>query len=275
MAAHDAAFLPNGLTAVALGEAGSACSPATAGPWRTSISRRTAWWSPTTATAPSPSPAAARSGGSRGSTSSAARPRPGATPASTPSPRTTTAPSGSWPARTAWWPSRPRPAPRRRLGRFASPGPRWRSPAPQSHCSLLVAGDELRGLDLRAPLPHPAPPRVRSPCRWSAAHPLAGDLPRGPAASSRRRTSSPAGVEGGAAAPRPATGPPSRSTAADGVTVHLLHRPSAAVRAEIILGRAERVALHLAPQVLTLADDRGRVLVLDLEYGQVRRDLRL
>ena len=47
------------------------------------------------------------------------------------------------------------------------------------------------------------------------------------------------------------------------------------MRAEIILERSTRVALHLTPQTLTLADDRGRVLVLDLEYGQIRRDLRL
>ena len=60
-----------------------------------------------------------------------------------------------------------------------------------------------------------------------------------------------------------------------GVTIHLLHRPSSAVRAEIILERAMRVTLHVQSQALTLADDRGRVLVLDLEYGQVRRDLRL
>jgi hypothetical protein len=60
-----------------------------------------------------------------------------------------------------------------------------------------------------------------------------------------------------------------------GIVVHLLHRPSGGVRAEVVLERASRATLHLTPQILTLADDRGRVLVLDLEYGQVRRDLRL
>jgi len=60
-----------------------------------------------------------------------------------------------------------------------------------------------------------------------------------------------------------------------GMVVHLHHRPSGGVRAEVVLERASRVSLHLTPQNLTLADDRGRVLVLDLEYGQVRRDLRL
>jgi hypothetical protein len=31
----------------------------------------------------------------------------------------------------------------------------------------------------------------------------------------------------------------------------------------------------LTPHYLTLADDRGRVMALDLENGQVRRDFRL
>jgi hypothetical protein len=60
-----------------------------------------------------------------------------------------------------------------------------------------------------------------------------------------------------------------------GIVIHLLHRPSGGVRAEVVLERSTRVTLHLTPQTLTLADDRGRVLVLDLEYGQMRRDLRL
>ena len=51
------------------------------------------------------------------------------------------------------------------------------------------------------------------------------------------------------------------------------------VKAEVILGRAQRVTVHiqghLQGQILCLTDDRGRVLVLDLEYGQIRRDLRL
>ena len=63
--------------------------------------------------------------------------------------------------------------------------------------------------------------------------------------------------------------------APDAICVSLIHLPSAAVRAEVTLGRATRVALRLTPQYLTLADDRGRVVVLDLENGQVRRDFRL
>jgi hypothetical protein len=61
----------------------------------------------------------------------------------------------------------------------------------------------------------------------------------------------------------------------DAACVFLVHLPSAAVRAEITLGRSAKVGLRLTPQYLTLADDRGRILVLDLENGQVRRDFRL
>lgn len=57
--------------------------------------------------------------------------------------------------------------------------------------------------------------------------------------------------------------------------VYLVHRGTGRIKAEILLGRAQRVTLHLLGQSLTLTDDRGRLLVLDLEYGQLRRDLRL
>jgi hypothetical protein len=57
--------------------------------------------------------------------------------------------------------------------------------------------------------------------------------------------------------------------------IYLIHRETARVRAEVLLARAGRVSLRLTPAYLTLADDRGRVLVLDLEHGQVRRDQRL
>jgi hypothetical protein len=61
----------------------------------------------------------------------------------------------------------------------------------------------------------------------------------------------------------------------DEARLYLLHRPSARVKAEVILRRARRLSVRLTPSYLTLVDDRGRVLVLDLEYGQIRRDLRL
>jgi len=57
--------------------------------------------------------------------------------------------------------------------------------------------------------------------------------------------------------------------------LYLVHRPTARVKAEVILARTRRLAVRLTPAYLTLADDRGRVLVLDLEYGQIRRDVRL
>ena len=63
--------------------------------------------------------------------------------------------------------------------------------------------------------------------------------------------------------------------AADEARLYLIHRPSAKVKAEVILSRARRLSVRLTPAYLTLADDRGRVLVLDLEYGQLRRDVRL
>ncbi|MES1211612.1 MAG: hypothetical protein ABUL63_04695, partial [Acidobacteriota bacterium] len=63
--------------------------------------------------------------------------------------------------------------------------------------------------------------------------------------------------------------------AADEARVYLIHRPTAKVKAEVVLARARRLTVRLTPSYLNLADDRGRVLVLDLEYGQLRRDVRL
>jgi len=57
--------------------------------------------------------------------------------------------------------------------------------------------------------------------------------------------------------------------------VYLFHAETGRLRAEVLLARAGRLSLRLTPSYLTIADDRGRVLVLDLEYGQIRRDLRL
>jgi len=61
----------------------------------------------------------------------------------------------------------------------------------------------------------------------------------------------------------------------EALLLYLIHLPSAAVRAEVALGRTARATLRLTPQYFITADDRGRVMVLDLEYGQVRRDFRL
>ena len=57
--------------------------------------------------------------------------------------------------------------------------------------------------------------------------------------------------------------------------IYLVHRDSARLRAEVVLARASSVALRLTSSYLTIADDRGRVVVLDLEHGQIRRDQRL
>jgi hypothetical protein len=63
--------------------------------------------------------------------------------------------------------------------------------------------------------------------------------------------------------------------AEDEARLYLIHRPTAKVKAEVILARTRRLSVRLTPFYLNLADDRGRVLVLDLEYGQLRRDVRL
>ena len=46
-------------------------------------------------------------------------------------------------------------------------------------------------------------------------------------------------------------------------------------RAEIVAEGATTVAVRLGESSLTVADDRGRVLVIDLEQGRLLRDLRL
>jgi len=61
----------------------------------------------------------------------------------------------------------------------------------------------------------------------------------------------------------------------EALLLYLIHLPTAAVRAEVALGRTAQATLRLTSQYFIIADDRGRVMVLDLEYGQVRRDFRL
>jgi hypothetical protein len=48
-----------------------------------------------------------------------------------------------------------------------------------------------------------------------------------------------------------------------------------AERARLVLGGASRCAARVAGGHLVACDDRGRVLVLDLAEGALRRDLRL
>lgn len=62
---------------------------------------------------------------------------------------------------------------------------------------------------------------------------------------------------------------------ATGVEVRLLDAARLVTRAEIRLGGAKRVSLRLGEEALTIADDRGRVLVMELGHGGVIHDLRL
>ncbi|HEV7505042.1 MAG TPA: hypothetical protein VGS07_09040 [Thermoanaerobaculia bacterium] len=152
------------------------------------------------------------------------------------------------------------------------PGPVMTIARSATHCSLLVASREpeiwtyeLPSLTLRGREPVPAREPLASRClgispKGQLLEPPAAFLPAG------SKPSPPSAAGDWIAYP---------VHTKTGIVIHLLHRPSGGVRAEVVLERSTRVTLHLTPQTLTLADDRGRVLVLDLEYGQVRRDLRL
>ncbi len=161
-----------------------------------------------------------------------------------------------------------------------------------SRCSLVLAGDEsevwtyeLPSLTLRRRDPVSIAPGVRRSHRIAVSP--EGDLaePAGSAAAGRQVTLR---IQGGPAIeiPLASSGKPGEPAirgdwaalpvySSEGACVYLVHLPSAAVRAEVALGRTTKVALRLTPQYLTLADDRGRVVVIDLENGQVRRDFRL
>ena len=170
MAAYDAAFLPNGLTAVALGEArGAAAGARRAGGGRARPAGAAARRLPTTATARSPSPAGGTPGGWRGSTSRCGGPSPGARRASTPSPRTTTAPSGSSPAPDGLLAAET--AGKRLDGAWGVsrlPGSPLAIARSEARCSLLLAGHdsevwtyELPSLTLRRREPVTIPPGTR------------------------------------------------------------------------------------------------------------------
>jgi hypothetical protein len=60
-----------------------------------------------------------------------------------------------------------------------------------------------------------------------------------------------------------------------GLRVYLMHRSRSAVAGTFTLERTTRAAIRLTHESLTLADDLGRVLVIDLDHGQVVRNLRL
>ena len=61
----------------------------------------------------------------------------------------------------------------------------------------------------------------------------------------------------------------------DGVEVQVVDTDAMVVRAVVRLDGAESVRARLQGRTLTLVDDRGRVLVLDLECGELVQSLRL
>jgi len=159
-----------------------------------------------------------------------------------------------------------------------------------ARCSVLLAGQdsevwtyELPSLTLRRREPVSIPPGTRRTHRVALSPEGALAEPSPAGAPGRPITLR---IHGGPAVEVPGAGKPGPPVIAgdwaalpvhapDATCVALIHLPSAAIRAEVTLGRAAKVALRLTPQYLTLADDRGRVVVLDLENGQVRRDFRL
>ena len=62
--------------------------------------------------------------------------------------------------------------------------------------------------------------------------------------------------------------------APDSCRVLVLDTKHARIRAEIQLARAQHVALRLGPEFLTVGDDMGRLLLLDLAQGRLIRDHR-
>ena len=59
-----------------------------------------------------------------------------------------------------------------------------------------------------------------------------------------------------------------------GLTIHLLDTLTFLERARLRLGGASRARLRLGDTRLTLSDDRGRVIAVDLDGGGLLRDLR-
>jgi len=163
-------------------------------------------------------------------------------------------------------------------------------PGQPGHCSLLFADEEEEGHELwtyelpsltlrRRDAVPPAPDHRRS-------HPVAVS-PEGTIAEALGGTGRRLALHvNGATISLPGPGRPGDPAVAgewaalpvhttEAFVVYLVHLPGAAVRAEVALGRTARATLRLTPHCLTVADDRGRVVVLDLEFGQVRRDFRL
>jgi hypothetical protein len=65
----------------------------------------------------------------------------------------------------------------------------------------------------------------------------------------------------------------SRRTSA-GLALETSHLRAHRVLARLALDGATAASLRLTDKLLTIGDDRGRVIVVDLERGATRRDLR-
>ena len=61
----------------------------------------------------------------------------------------------------------------------------------------------------------------------------------------------------------------------DGMKITVIHVGARKTLARLYLDGAQSVSMRLVDNVLAFADDRGRVGVLDLEFGLLRRDFRI
>ncbi len=291
MPAWDAAFLPNGLTAEPWARPAAPASHAPAGPWRTSISRPTAWWCPTWRPGHHPGP-----------------PRRGRALA-----RLDLASRRAEPWCDArfeafapdydgalWYVISPDGliAVDATSRRFDGP---WGVPVhgkvlalarSVSRCSLVTGGEDPEALTYEVPALQ-LRSRVEVPITARGRVGGARQLAVAPDGSVAEQWVSAAVLQlklhGAPPLQIPLPGedwePGELVLSGDWLVgsaygpgsarVYLVHRGTRKVKGEVVLGRTRRVTLHLQVQTLNLADDRGRVLVLDLEYGQMRRDLRL
>lgn len=170
----------------------------------------------------------------------------------------------------------------------------------KASCAVFVPGDppqvwsyELPSLTLRArsdvppfgPDDGPVEHRELSPAGWVIEHALGPALATDEAASPRLRwcrangrwshtaTGAPDELPGRLAATKELVAAVLHG--ADGCRVALVDLERGCLRATISLGQSREVALRFGAGTLTAADDRGRLIVLDLVRGWLLRDLRL
>ncbi len=65
------------------------------------------------------------------------------------------------------------------------------------------------------------------------------------------------------------------TTGDDAVVIDVVYLPTQRVVATLTLEGAQRAAVRIADLCLVVGDDRGRLIVVDLRSGAVRRDLRV